>query len=70
MLYVPEGCAHGYLSLTDDTELMYFTSTPYAPDAARGVRHDDPAFAITWPVPVTTISSQDADWPEFRTTTP
>lgn len=68
MLYVPEGCAHGYLTLTDDTELMYFTTEPYAPDAARGVRHDDPAFSITWPRPVTTISSQDAGWPDFRTT--
>ncbi len=67
MLYVPEGCAHGYLTLTDDSELMYFTSVPYAPDAARGVRHDDPAFSIAWPVPVKTISPQDAAWPEFRT---
>jgi dTDP-4-dehydrorhamnose 3,5-epimerase len=70
MLYVPEGCAHGYLTLTDDAELTYFTSAAYAPDAARGVRHDDPAFSITWPVPVTTISSQDAAWPDFRTTPP
>jgi len=66
MLYVPEGCAHGYLTLTDDAELMYFTSVPYAPDSARGVRHDDPAFSITWPRLVTTISSQDAAWPDFR----
>ena len=70
LLYVPEGCAHGYLTLTDDAELMYFTSAPYAPDAARGVRHDDPAFAIAWPAPVTTISPQDAAWPDFRMTHP
>jgi dTDP-4-dehydrorhamnose 3,5-epimerase len=68
MLYVPEGCAHGYLTLTDDAELTYFTSVAYAPDAARGVRHDDPAFSIAWPRGVTTISSQDAAWPDFRTT--
>ena len=68
MLYVPEGCAHGYLTLRDDTELTYFTSAPYAPDAARGVRHDDPAFSIAWPRTVTTISSQDAGWPDFRMT--
>jgi dTDP-4-dehydrorhamnose 3,5-epimerase len=70
MLYVPEGCAHGYLTLTDDAELMYFTSVPYAPDAARGVRHDDPAFSIAWPAPVRTISSADAGWPDFRVTPP
>ncbi len=68
MLYVPEGCAHGYLTLTDDAELTYFTSASYGPDAAGGVRHDDPAFSITWPRPVTTISSQDAGWPDFRMT--
>jgi dTDP-4-dehydrorhamnose 3,5-epimerase len=68
MLYVPEGCAHGYLTLTDDAELMYFTSAPYAPDAARGVRHDDPVFSIAWPAAVRTISSADAGWPAFRVT--
>lgn len=68
MLYVPEGCAHGYLTLTDDAELMYFTSRPYAPDAARGVRHDDPAFSIQWPRPVSTISPADAAWPDFEVT--
>lgn len=68
MLYVPEGCAHGYLTLTDDAELMYFTSRPYAPDAARGVRYDDPAFSIDWPAPVSTISPADASWPDFKVT--
>jgi dTDP-4-dehydrorhamnose 3,5-epimerase len=52
LLYAPEGTAHGYLTLTDDAELLYMTSRPYAPQAARGVRFDDPAFAIAWPAPV------------------
>lgn len=68
MLYVPEGCAHGYLTLADDTELTYFASVPYAPGAARGVRHDDPAFAIRWPGPVKVISPADASWPAFEET--
>jgi dTDP-4-dehydrorhamnose 3,5-epimerase len=66
MLYVPEGCAHGYLTLADDTELIYFTTAAYAPQSARGVRHDDPAFAIEWPGAVGVISTQDATWPDFR----
>jgi len=65
MLYVPEGCAHGYLTLAADTELIYFTSFRYEPGSAGGVRHDDPAFAIRWPVPVKVISTADASWPGF-----
>jgi dTDP-4-dehydrorhamnose 3,5-epimerase len=65
LLYVPEGCAHGYLTLAPDTELMYFTSAPYAPSAARGVRYDDPAFAIAWPAKVEVISKADLSWPAF-----
>jgi dTDP-4-dehydrorhamnose 3,5-epimerase len=65
LLYVPEGCAHGYLTLAPDTELMYFTSEPYAPNAARGVRYDDPAFAIAWPAKVEVISKADLSWPAF-----
>jgi dTDP-4-dehydrorhamnose 3,5-epimerase len=65
MLYAPEGCAHGYQTLQDDTEMFYLTSAPYAPSAARGVRHDSPAFGIRWPLPVTLISATDRQWPEF-----
>ena len=57
MLYVTAGCAHGYQTLVDGAEVMYFTSTPYAPSAATGVRHDDPAFGIRWPMPPTSISA-------------
>ena len=63
MLVVPEGCAHGYLTLTDAAEVRYLTSRPYAPEAADGVRYDDPAFAIAWPVAVEIVSEQDRSWP-------
>jgi len=64
MLYAPEGCAHGCLSLRDDTELSYTTSQFYAPDAARGMRHDDPAIGIQWPGDVHIVSAQDRSWPD------
>jgi dTDP-4-dehydrorhamnose 3,5-epimerase len=64
-LYVPEGCAHGYITLAPDTELMYFTSQPYAPGAAGGVRFDDPAFDIRWPRPPALVSDQDRGWPLY-----
>jgi len=63
MLYVPPTCAHGFQTLADDTEVNYLVSTPYAPKAARGLRYDDPALAIDWPLPVTLISGQDKSWP-------
>ena len=62
MLYIPEGCAHGYQTLADDSEITYFTSAPYDRDAATGARYDDPAFGIEWPLPVEVISGQDAGW--------
>jgi dTDP-4-dehydrorhamnose 3,5-epimerase len=65
MLYVPEGFAHGYQTLSDDAELWYQTSQFYAPAAARGVRYDDPAFDIRWPLAVTVISDADHGWPLF-----
>lgn len=63
MLYVPPGCAHGYLTLADGTELFYQTSEFYERAAARGVRYDDPAFGIDWPVEIRVISEQDRSWP-------
>ena len=62
MMYIPEGCAHGYITLTDDSEIAYQTSKAYAPDAATGVRYDDPALGIEWPVPIEVISEQDRGW--------
>jgi dTDP-4-dehydrorhamnose 3,5-epimerase len=63
MLFVPEECAHGYQTLEENTEMHYMTSAYYAPDYARGVRFDDPLFAIEWPLPATNISEQDRKWP-------
>ncbi len=65
LLYAPEGTAHGYLTLSDDTELLYTTNKMYAPNAARGLRFDDPAFNIHWPAEVRTISKADQTWPLF-----
>jgi len=63
MLFVPEGCAHGCQALEDGSEIYYMASACFAPEFARGVRHDDPVFAIQWPLPVTAISQQDRSWP-------
>lgn len=65
-LYVPEGCAHGSLTLADSTEVFYQISTPYVPAAMRGVRYDDPAFGIDWPEPVRAINDRDASFPSFE----
>ena len=65
MLYIPEGCGHGYLTLAPNTDLVYQASVPYAPGSATGVRHDDPAFNIVWPSAINVISSQDQNWPSF-----
>jgi len=63
MLYVPPGCAHGYLTLVDAAEVVYQTSAAYAPDAVGGRRWDDPAFGIDWPAAVEVVSEQDRSWP-------
>lgn len=63
-LYVPKGCAHGYLTLTDDAELAYGLSAPHAPEHAGGVRWDDPAFGIAWPAAPTVIAERDARYPD------
>jgi len=66
MLYIPEGCAHGFLTLADDTEVFYQMSNFYAPDAGRGVRWNDPAFQITWPGSIEVISERDRNYPDFQ----
>jgi dTDP-4-dehydrorhamnose 3,5-epimerase len=62
-LYVPQGCAHGFQTLCEHSEVGYLCSAFYAPDLQDGVRHDDPAFAIPWPLPVTAIADKDLRWP-------
>ncbi len=65
MIYVPEGFAHGYLTLTDDAEIYYDTTRFYAPESARGVRFDDRAVAIEWPATPALISEKDRSYPDF-----
>ena len=65
MLYVPEGFAHGFLTLEPATEVFYQMSEFYSPEAARGLRYDDPLFGIVWPAPVTVIAERDAGYPDF-----
>ena len=65
-LYIPAGCAHGFLTLEDGCEVYYQMSECYAPDLARGVRWSDRAFAIAWPFEPSVISERDETWPEFQ----
>lgn len=65
MLFVPKGFAHGFVTLVEDSAVLYQMSEFYTPAAGRGARYDDPAFGIEWPVPVTDISQKDRDWPHF-----
>jgi dTDP-4-dehydrorhamnose 3,5-epimerase len=66
MLYIPEGLAHGFQTLEDESEVSYQISQPFRPDAASGVRWDDPAFAISWPLAVTCIGERDRSFPDFQ----
>lgn len=64
-LYIPRGFAHGFQTLSDDAEVSYLISEIYVPEAASGIRHDDPSFSIAWPLPVSAISEKDSRWPDF-----
>ncbi|MDP2342944.1 MAG: dTDP-4-dehydrorhamnose 3,5-epimerase family protein [Deltaproteobacteria bacterium] len=64
-VFIPRGCAHGFLTTVDDTDLVYFMTTPHVAAAARGVRFDDVAFGITWPAAPTIVSARDRAWPDF-----
>ena len=64
-VYIPEGCAHGFMTLEDDTEVLYQMSEFYHAESARGVRWNDPAFEITWPGPVEVISERDQTYSDF-----
>ena len=66
MLYVPENFAHGYQTLVDNTEVFYQVSQFYVPDSEGGVRYNDPAFGIKWPMEVQVISDKDRSWPDYR----
>jgi dTDP-4-dehydrorhamnose 3,5-epimerase len=64
-LYVPEGFAHGFQTLENDTEVFYQMSRAYRPEAARGIRWNDPVFAIKWPVSEPIVSERDSNHPDF-----
>ncbi len=66
LLYVPEGFAHGFVTLTDDTTLYYMISAEYSPELARGVRYDDPMFGIKWPELELIITEKDRLWPDYK----
>jgi len=66
-LYIPQRFAHGFLTLSDNSEVSYHISEFYAPASARGFRWDDPTFRIVWPEPFTVISEKDQMWPAFLT---
>jgi dTDP-4-dehydrorhamnose 3,5-epimerase len=68
MLYIPAGCAHGFQTLANDTEVFYQMAGIYIPDAARGVRWNDPAFGIEMPLAVSIIKERDRDYPDFTLT--
>ncbi len=65
-LYVPEGFAHGYLTLADETEVQYTVSEFYSPGHERGIRWNDPAFGIEWPIAPRVVSDKDASHPDFK----
>jgi dTDP-4-dehydrorhamnose 3,5-epimerase len=65
MLYVPENFAHGFQTLSDNTEVTYQVSQFYTPGSERGIRWDDPAFSISWPLKIQVISDKDTSWPDY-----
>jgi dTDP-4-dehydrorhamnose 3,5-epimerase len=66
MLYIPEGCAHGFMTLEDSTEIFYQISQRYNPESARGFRWNDTAFGIAWPDVPAVMSGRDRDYPDFE----
>jgi len=65
MLFVPRGFAHGFQTLEDRSTVLYMVSAFYTPEAEGGIRHDDQAFGIDWPVEVSVLSAKDAAWPLY-----
>lgn len=65
-LYIPKGFAHGFITLVEKTEVLYFMSDFYVPGADRGYRYNDPAFGIAWPHKINSLSPKDQCWPDFK----
>jgi dTDP-4-dehydrorhamnose 3,5-epimerase len=70
MLFIPKGLAHGFQTLEDNSEVFYQMSELYHPESARGVRFDDPCFAISWPLSSPKVSDRDRSFPLFDPETP
>ncbi len=66
MLYVPENFAHAFITLTDNSEVYYLVTSYYTPNSEAGIRFDDPAFNVKWPVPVEVVSEKDKSFPDFK----
>ena len=69
MVHVPQGCANSFLTLQDDTEIIYFTSEFYSPENERGIRYNDPKLGIVWPMEPLVISDKDKNHPDFKAET-
>ncbi len=65
-LFVPRDFAHGFITLTDDTEVLYLVSQSYQPGSEGGIRWNDPRFGIEWPIEPVCISEKDANWPDYQ----
>lgn len=65
-LYIPEDCAHGFMTLVDGSEVFYQMSQPYAAEAGAGVRWDNPAFGVRWPMRPVVIADRDASYPDYQ----
>jgi dTDP-4-dehydrorhamnose 3,5-epimerase len=65
-VFIPAGCAHGFLTLTDECELLYHMGESFAPELGGGVRWNDPAFAIAWPFAPAVITERDRSWPDLE----
>lgn len=66
LFYIPPGCAHGFMTLMDQTDVLYLMGAAFVPGAGRGVRWNDPAFRIVWPADPRVISELDASYPDFQ----
>lgn len=65
-VYAPKGCAHGFLTLEEESEAFYLVSTAYAPEAEAGIRWDDPFLSLAWPAEPRVLSAKDRNWPRFQ----
>ena len=65
-MYIPEGFAHGFQTLTDDTEIFYQMSREFVAGSSAGVRWNDPAIRVEWPLPISVIAAKDESWPEWQ----